>query len=186
MWLGSLVDALNMNYSAVVKHLGVCNIPVQRSKGYDYIRVPGPAILKHLLTDDGFDVDILKPCSATLNGEPRHIKWIENPRIASDGCVLFRVTWTGKHSPSTVCCHQLNSAARYYVHISLRYLNALTAFFRCNTTLVCTYQTPRNSDAQSLLRRLPTRPICFVYPIQTAPYLSRFVLINWTASRSCC
>src|SRR5665213_736755 len=86
VWLASLVEALHMDYSAVVKQLRVCNIPLQRSKGYDYIRVPGPGILKNLWIHDGFDADVLKPCEATINGEPRHIKWMENPRIAADGC----------------------------------------------------------------------------------------------------
>ena len=136
--------------------------PHTRSKGYEYILVPGPSVLKDLLIHNGFDEAVLKPFEANVTGQARRIKWIENPLVAPDGCVRFRVTWTGKHAPSTVCCHQLNSAARYYVCTLLCFVIVVTrlplgptAFWtrttRCHgTTTIATEQEIKVSKTWTL------------------------------------
>lgn len=46
VWLRSLAEKLHMDEDVVSKQLAVCKIDVARSKGTDYVKIPGPKILK--------------------------------------------------------------------------------------------------------------------------------------------
>lgn len=54
----------------------MCKIKVGRMRGADYIRVPGPDFLRDLLSDDGFDTDMLEPLAALRDGEYFGLRWL--------------------------------------------------------------------------------------------------------------
>lgn len=120
VWLVSLAEALGVEYGVLVEQLKVCHIEIARTRGADYILVPGPDFLRDMLSDDGFDTDILDPLEALVDGDYFGIRWMELVPgqctfCAYSACRSIKVTWKGKRPVSTVCSRTLNPAARHYV-----------------------------------------------------------------------
>ena len=76
VWLVSLAEALGVEYGVLVEQLKVCHIEIARTRGADYILVPGPDFLPDMLSDDGFDTDILDPLEALVDGDFFGIRWM--------------------------------------------------------------------------------------------------------------
>ena len=115
--VASLAEDLDADYAIVAQQLRVCDIAIDCSQGFECIRIPSRKVLNDLLLHHDFHADVLELHAANYNGETRLIDRLVKTHITDDGCVRFRATWFGKYPTrtNTICCHQLNSAARYYV-----------------------------------------------------------------------
>lgn len=128
-----------MDIAVLKEQLALCHITVSRARGADYIRVPGPDVLRSLLSDDGFDTDVLESFAAMRDGQYCLVRWVEPADgvcVCGDAaCRLFNVTWQGKHPVSSVCGRLLNDAARYYVCFFYRRVSLILVCCRlsCNT-----------------------------------------------------
>lgn len=115
VWLKTLAGDVDIKQSVVKDLLEECEIDVDTHNRHDYVKVPGPDVLRSKLLAEEFPEKLLEGMQARVNGEVRTIKWLQHPFIEEDGNVSFKATWSGKDAPSAVMAGDLNDAARYYV-----------------------------------------------------------------------